>query len=597
MTVDELLGMITPRVWVTPALSTLIVIGFAVELWLGVSFDKPTGSQLLAAGGQFGPSFAEGAWWRALSSMFLHAGPLHLAFNLWAFWSAGKLTERVFGNVAFLVLYVLSGIGGSLTSLVWSPLSVSVGASGAIFGVYGALLAFVLLHRGVLPPAYLAHQRNSIVGFIGYNVVFGLSQKNTDMAAHAGGFVIGALAGAMLGRDLLAPAAGRLRRALGAAGVAALLLFSAFVVQRRLQHVPEIKAGRDADAALAHLKAKEFPQAIARYTDALAFERRHASLFNRGLAYLGAQDLKSARKDIHDADLMESTAQSKSLLCELGTNLERTPEALAETEAYCTAALAKEADPHAKATLYSLRAYVRALESRGDDSLADADAALALDEHATRARVRRTAVLLEKRRLDEAEAECARLVAEADAEVFTFWLCSRVAHGRNDGAQERARLDRCLAFEPDDRDSHLARAWLNSQENRLPESLADYDKAIAIDPANPFAWNNRAWVKVELGDFAGARADADRAVAADPNDASYLGTRCFALVGLGELAAARADCARSIELRQTSKIDSGMLAFIDKRYADARRDWQKASDEDPAAARELRPWLARIPAR
>ena len=238
MTVDELLAAITPRVWVTPALAILIVLGFAVELKLGVSLDKPTGSQLLAAGAEFGPFFAEGQWWRAFSSMFLHAGPLHLAFNLWAFWSVGKLTERVFGNLPFLALYLLSGIGGSLTSLAWSPLAVGVGASGAIFGVYGALLAFVLLHRGVLPSAYLVQQRNSIVGFIGYNVVFGLSQKNTDMAAHAGGFVIGALAGAMLGRDLLQPEAGRLRRALGAAGVTALLLFSGVVVQRRLQQVP-----------------------------------------------------------------------------------------------------------------------------------------------------------------------------------------------------------------------------------------------------------------------------------------------------------------------------------------------------------------------
>ena len=199
-----------------------------------------------------------------------------------------------------------------------------VGASGAIFGVYGALLAFVLLHRGVLPPAYLVQQRNSIIGFIGYNVVFGLSQKNTDMAAHAGGFVIGALAGAMLGRDLLQPEAGRLRRALGAAGVTALLLFSGVVVQRRLQQVPEIKASRNADAALAHLQAKEYPQAVARCTEALAHERRHAWLFNRGLAHLGVEDPKSARQDIHDADLMESTVKSKALLCDLGASLEHT---------------------------------------------------------------------------------------------------------------------------------------------------------------------------------------------------------------------------------------------------------------------------------
>ena len=102
ITVDELLERITPRVWVTPALAILILIGFVVEIALGASAMSPTGGELLKVGGEFGPSFVEGQWWRALTSMFLHAGPLHLAFNLWAFWSVGRLTERVFGNAPFL---------------------------------------------------------------------------------------------------------------------------------------------------------------------------------------------------------------------------------------------------------------------------------------------------------------------------------------------------------------------------------------------------------------------------------------------------------------------------------------------------------------
>ena len=314
MTVDELLALITPRAWVTPAIAILIVLGFGAEVALGVSVAHPTAAELIRAGGEFGPSFAEGEWWRALSSMFLHAGPLHLAFNLWAFWSVGQVTERIFGNKAFLAIYVLSGLAGSLASLTWSPLVVSVGASGAIFGVYGALLAFMLLHRGVFPASYLAAQRNSIIGFIGYNVVFGLSQKNTDMAAHAGGLVTGALAGAMLSRDVLQPAAHGLRRALAAAGITALIVFSALVVHRRLGAVPEIKGKRLSDSAFTHLQAKEYAQAIELYTQALAQERNHVRLFDRGLAYYALEDLKSARTDIHDADLLESTAKTKGML-------------------------------------------------------------------------------------------------------------------------------------------------------------------------------------------------------------------------------------------------------------------------------------------
>jgi tetratricopeptide (TPR) repeat protein len=134
---------------------------------------------------------------------------------------------------------------------------------------------------------------------------------------------------------------------------------------------------------------------------------------------------------------------------------------------------------------------------------------------------------------------------------------------------------------------------LNGQENRLAESVADCTKLVAAAPDNAWAWNNRAWVQVELGDFAAARSDADRAVALEADSAAFRGTRCFALAGLGELTSAREDCARALSL-QPSLVDRGMLAFIDKRHDDARRDWKLASQDDPLVERQLRPWLARL---
>ena len=302
LTVDGLLKQITPTAWVTPTLAALILVGFGVELALGVSVTSPTGPQLLRAGGDFGPSFAEGDWWRVFTSTFLHAGPLHLAFNLWAFFSVGVVTERIYGNRAFLAIYLLSGLGGSLASLTWSPLVVGVGATGAIFGVYGALLAFILLHRGVLPAAYLTQQRNSIVGFIGYNVVFGLSQKNTDMAAHAGGLLAGFCAGAILGRDLLRPGAQVARRVLGAVGFAALLALTGFAVRAKVRREPAIKADLDAASGLAHLKAKAYAHAVEAYGLAIAHEREPSWLFNRGLAYLQLEDTKHAEEDLRAAN-------------------------------------------------------------------------------------------------------------------------------------------------------------------------------------------------------------------------------------------------------------------------------------------------------
>lgn len=595
ITVDELLATITPRAWVTPALAVLILIGFGVETALGVNVMKPTGAELLKAGGQFGPSFAGGEWWRAFSSLFLHAGPLHLAFNLWAFWSVGKLTERIYGNAAFLAIYLLSGVGGSLASLAWSPLSVGVGASGAIFGVYGALLSFMLLHRGVFPPAYLAAQRNSIVGFIGYNVVFGLSQKNTDMAAHAGGLVVGALAGAMLSRELLTPSAHRVRRALGAAGVTALIVFTTFVVRSRLREVPVIKADRESAAANVALEAKHYPEAISLYTSSLSHERTYARLFNRGLAYLGANDMVHAREDMLAADLLESTVRTKGMLCELSVDDDSAPAKLEEAAKYCTAAIQLETEPARKATLLSLRAFVRGKQERIDESLADAEAALALDEQAPRARLRRAVINLNRKKYDEAEADCTKLVTDPDADGFTLYMCSRVAYYRKDSAVERVRLGRALVIAPDDQNSLLGLAWLDMVEGKLPEAIAGYGKALAKDPENAATWNNRAWSEVGIGDFAAARADAERAIALKPDDTTYHGTRCFALVGLGDLTAAREACKQSVAVAHPSAFDVGMLAFIDKRYADARRSWQHASDASPSNARDLQQWMARLP--
>lgn len=597
MTVDELLKLITPRAWVTPAVAVLIVIGFAFELAMGVSLSKPTGGELLKAGGEYGPLFVQGQYWRAVTSMFLHSGPLHLAFNLWAFLIVGKLTERIYGNTSFFAIYMLSGIGASLTSLAWSPLVVGVGASGAVFGVYGALLAFVLLHRGVFPAEYLARQRNSVLGFIGYNVVFALSQKDSriDMAAHAGGLVTGALIGSLLARDVLRPSEHATRRAVSAVGFAVLVVLAGVYVRGRVLNVPEIKADRAADAALARLKAKDYAPAINLYTQALVFVREPDWLLNRSIAYFAVDDLKNARQDALDSDVAKPIVNTKAMLCDIGLHIGGTPEQLEETAKYCTAAIDLEQVPAKKARLFTSRAIVRGMQSKhAAESLADADAALALDSGSQTARSQRAALLLDNRRIPEAEQECARLLASPDPTRFDLSTCTEVAHERADRPAERLRLDRWLASAPADDHALRKRAYLNAEEGRLAEAVADYDKLVGVDP-KAGVWNNRAWLRVELGDFAAARADADRAVALEPDSPHALGTRCFALVGLGELAAARADCARSVALNGESAMDRGMLAFLDKRYGEARREWQAASRSSPADARSLRPWLAKLP--
>jgi membrane associated rhomboid family serine protease len=127
---------------------------------------------------------AHGEWWRLVTSMFLHGGYLHIAVNMYSLYFVGSILEHVIGRWRFLLLYLASGIAGSAGALVWSPLTPTVGASGAIFGILGAL--FVLERRGAIVTG------GQIAGLIVLNLVitFALSSY-ISVGAHVGGLIGG----------------------------------------------------------------------------------------------------------------------------------------------------------------------------------------------------------------------------------------------------------------------------------------------------------------------------------------------------------------------------------------------------------------------
>ena len=187
---------------VTPVLIGLNILVFLLMLASGVSITEPTVGQLLHWGANFGPLDHAGQWWRLLSACFLHIGFLHIAFNMYVLYQAGPFTERLFGGSRFLVLYLLAGIGGNVLGLLLHPLTVSAGASGAIFGVYGGLLAFLLKERAALRPEAVKAIGQSALIFIGLNLFYGMASAHTDLTAHIGGLITGFLAGLLLARPL-----------------------------------------------------------------------------------------------------------------------------------------------------------------------------------------------------------------------------------------------------------------------------------------------------------------------------------------------------------------------------------------------------------
>jgi membrane associated rhomboid family serine protease len=132
---------------------------------------------------------ANGEWWRLLSAAFLHGSFLHIAFNMYVLFALGPTLERILGHWRYLILYVLAAIGGSVASYVISDMNtVSVGASGAIFGLMGAL---------VVAGRRLKYDVTQVLVLLGINVAIGFFSPGVDWRAHLGGLVTGAIVAAI----------------------------------------------------------------------------------------------------------------------------------------------------------------------------------------------------------------------------------------------------------------------------------------------------------------------------------------------------------------------------------------------------------------
>jgi len=184
----------------TPVIIALNILVYVIMISTGISPIFPQPADMITWGAMFKPLIIEGEQWRLLTSMWLHYGIIHLAFNMYALWSIGRALEPLIGTARFSILYILAGLGGSAASLWYhTDPAVGAGASGAVFGVYGifgSLLTTNLIDRRVRKELL-----SSIGMFIGYNLLFGLT-PGIDNAAHIGGLLAGAIGGYLSYFDL-----------------------------------------------------------------------------------------------------------------------------------------------------------------------------------------------------------------------------------------------------------------------------------------------------------------------------------------------------------------------------------------------------------
>jgi membrane associated rhomboid family serine protease/Tfp pilus assembly protein PilF len=179
------------RYWpvATLTLLTLNFIVFGLEIFSGGANNTQL---LLNLGAAYGPYMRRGEYWRLVMPMFLHGGWLHILGNSYALYILGPILERVYGYARYATIYVAAGIGGAFLSMTVSR-NISVGASGAIFGVAGAMLVTGYIHRGVIPPRWGRAFGRGIIPFIVIVLVTGFSEHGIDNWGHVGGLASGVL--------------------------------------------------------------------------------------------------------------------------------------------------------------------------------------------------------------------------------------------------------------------------------------------------------------------------------------------------------------------------------------------------------------------
>ena len=195
-------GLLPPGLDRTPYITWLLIGANVIVYLLTELMGGSTAADvLLRLGAMESWLIASGEYWRLFIAMFLHSGLIHLGFNVIGLLIFGQQLERLYGYGRFLAIYILAGLAGSVTSYAFnlsaSPNAIGVGASGAVFGILGALVAYFLSNRGLLGEM----GRRTLIGLLALaaiNLAFGFVMPNIDNFAHIGGFAGGFLLGMAL---------------------------------------------------------------------------------------------------------------------------------------------------------------------------------------------------------------------------------------------------------------------------------------------------------------------------------------------------------------------------------------------------------------
>jgi len=288
-------------------------------------------------GANYGPLTLNGSWWRLFTYMFLHGSLLHIGFNMWCLWDLGRLCESLYGRWSFAAIYFVTGLAGGVASVAWNPGTWSVGASGAIFGLAGALIASFYLGEFSLPRFAIQSTLKSLLFFAGFNLIFGFVVPGIDNSAHIGGLISGLAFGALVAR--MAPESDAPKRRATVIGIITLAVVAAGLgvikwrgaSMRLAQQYQELMEKGDtigrfqmilkqqpnsvpARLALAgaYFNQQKFPQAEAEYKHVLSLDPGNISAkFELGLTYLNEKRPQEAQAAFTDL-LAQDSAKAQA---------------------------------------------------------------------------------------------------------------------------------------------------------------------------------------------------------------------------------------------------------------------------------------------
>jgi len=198
--IDERYAEFLHAFWTRRATVTYVLFGINILIFVLMSLSGGTENELtlLAFGVKSNAYIDQGEIWRFVTPVFIHIGLLHIFFNSYAIWIVGPQVEKLYGGARFSIIYLLTGIAGVAGSYWYHPESISAGASGSIFGLFGALLVFGFKYRSAIPPMFQRAVGKGVFPVIAINLFIGYMIPAIDNSAHVAGLVSGALLAAVI---------------------------------------------------------------------------------------------------------------------------------------------------------------------------------------------------------------------------------------------------------------------------------------------------------------------------------------------------------------------------------------------------------------